>query len=116
VDLLERATLGVARGEDDADEAGRRIEAEHDDRERLEPRLGGVRHVEAEDAEPVRTIAKVNPCAARVLVDQLSVRWVMFMRAVRPSSRAARPRSNWLVRAASVIGGPAGSPVWAFSA
>ena len=34
---------------------------------------------------------------------------LMFMRAASPSSRAWRPRSNWLVRAASVIGGPAGS-------
>jgi hypothetical protein len=37
---------------------------------------------------------------------------VMFMRAASPSSRAWRPRSNWLVRAASVIGGPAGSSAW----
>ena len=37
---------------------------------------------------------------------------LMFMRAASPSSRAWRPRSNWLVRAASVIGGPAGSSAW----
>lgn len=41
---------------------------------------------------------------------------LMFMRAARPSSRAWRPHSNWLVTAASVIGGPAGSAAWALSA
>jgi hypothetical protein len=29
-----------------------------------------------------------------------------FIRVARPSRRAVRPRSNWLVMAASVIGGP----------
>jgi len=38
---------------------------------------------------------------------------LMSMRAASPSSRAWRPRLNWLVRAASVIGGPAGSAAWA---
>jgi hypothetical protein len=36
----------------------------------------------------------------------------IFMRAAMPSSRAARPRSNWLSRVASVIGGPGGSVSW----
>jgi hypothetical protein len=33
----------------------------------------------------------------------------MFMRTAMPSSSAARPRSNWRLRASSVIGGMAGS-------